>query len=33
MEVNGILKDPYDFGFLKMSHVYQEVSRTKELRI
>ena len=33
MKVNGILKDSYDFGFLKMPQVYQGVSRTKEFRI
>ncbi len=33
MKVNDILKDSYDFGFLKMPQVYQEVSRTKEFRI
>lgn len=33
MEVNDILKDSYDFGFLKMPQVYQGFSRTKEFKI
>ena len=33
MKVNDILKDSYDFGFLKMPKVYQGVTRTKEFRI
>lgn len=33
MKVNDILKNPYDFGFLKMPQLYQGVSRTKEFRI